>query len=317
MTPDLSVIIPTYKRTDSLERLLDHLSAQQGATIEVIVVDQNSPGYFSGSLLQKLQKLVWVKQPVPNASVARNNGFASSTAPYVLFVDDDLVPQPGFCAEGLAIFESYKDIKCFVPLVYSHLGKDLALQSGKDKFTEEHASGAGIFGITETISACIFFERSYYQQSGGFDELLFEFAKTSEDQEFFLRMRNNGLKLWLVPSIEIFHDEKVGGGCELRTAGYWNTRTKCMRAIALRHRIHKARPGRLSFFDLLQLSRSSFLNKRGITSGLGNLVSEMRLMNKSINESRSFFEANRDVYTSGKTDFLRNYALRKQQVINY
>ncbi|TDH23311.1 glycosyltransferase [Segetibacter sp. 3557_3] len=317
MTPDLAVIIPTFKRTDSLERLLDHLEAQQGVSLEVIVVDQNEPGYFAGSLLQKLQQLIWVKQPVPNASVARNNGFAHSTAPHILFVDDDLVPEPKFCAEGLNIFKTHQDIKCFVPLVYAHSGKSLALQSGKEKFTEEHSSGTGIFGITETISACIFFERSYYQQSGGFDELLFEFAKTSEDQEFFLRMRTNGLKLWLVPSIEIFHDEKVGGGCELRTAGYWNTRTKCMRAIALRHRIHKDQPGALSLSDLLQLSRSSFLNKRAITSGVGNLVSELRLLKKSIDESRTFFEANRNVYTSGKPDFLKNHSKKKQQVTNY
>ena len=41
-----------------------------------------------------------------------------------------------------------------------------------------------LFRIRDVMSAAMFFRRQTYAASGGFDELLFEYAKTAEDQGF-------------------------------------------------------------------------------------------------------------------------------------
>ena len=45
-----------------------------------------------------------------------------------------------------------------------------------------------IYIISDIISAAIFFIKDSFFRSGGFDYLLFEYAKAAEDQEFFLNM---------------------------------------------------------------------------------------------------------------------------------
>ncbi|HVA41566.1 MAG TPA: glycosyltransferase family 2 protein, partial [Candidatus Binataceae bacterium] len=42
MTPEISVIIPTYNRRAMLREALDSVAAQRGANFEVIVVDDGS-----------------------------------------------------------------------------------------------------------------------------------------------------------------------------------------------------------------------------------------------------------------------------------
>jgi GT2 family glycosyltransferase len=304
MNPILSVIIPTYKRKDSLQRLLVALLAQQGVHMELIVVDQNPAGYLNG-FVPPDSRIQQLSLPTPNASNARNQGFLKSTGQFVLFIDDDLIPGGNFCAEGLSIFRDYQGIYCFSPLVYNKEGQQLAVDQMANKTIDILKEDPRIFSITDTISAALFFRREYFVRTGGFDPLLFEFAKTAEDQEFFLRMLIKGLTLYFVPFVEIFHDEAVAGGCELRTADYWLSREKCMKSWAYRHRIHHSPLGSLSAKDLFQLSRSGFLNKEVLFSGVKEIRQQIQLLLSSIKASNDYLMPRLNYYLpTGKMDHL-------------
>lgn len=287
MTPILSVIIPTFRRTDSLRRLLQALLAQKDVQPELIVVDQNPAGYLDG-VLPSAPAIRHIVQPAANASSARNSGFLASRGQVILFIDDDLIPEEDFCIRALDIFRLHPEIGCFSPLVYNAEGKDMALRQAKTKYTAPFKGPDDIFAITDTISAALFFTRDYFRKTGGFDPSLFEFARTAEDQELFLRMRKRKLTLYFVSSVEVYHDETIPGGCDLRTADYWITREKCMKAWAYRHRIHHHPPGALSANDLFQLARSGFLNKEVLSSGWGNIRKQARLLSASIKSSGEF-----------------------------
>ncbi len=289
MRNSLSVIIPTYKRRDSLLLLLAALTRQKDIVPELIVVDQNPPGYLAGCLPEadNIRHLLLEK---PNVSDARNQGFRNAKGDYLLFIDDDLLPEADFCAKGVELFEKYPALCCFSPLVYNAAGKDQALALATGKRIGRLEADPEIFAITDTISAALFFRKSYYILTGGFDPMLFDFAKTAEDQEFFLRMRRKGLDVYFVPSLEVFHDEAVPGGCDLRTTEYWITREKCMRSWAYRYRIHHALPGKLSVRDIFNLSRSSFLNREGLASGPGKILRQMQLMRKAIRSSCQYLQ---------------------------
>jgi len=289
MSQTLAIIIPTYRRKDSLTLLLNALLAQQGITPEIIVVDQNAPGFLDSSI-PAAPNIKRVMLERPNVSDARNKGFQHSSGDILLFIDDDLVPENDFCAKGVGAFETYPSIGCFAPLVYNADGRELALQQARAKQVGTFPGNEEIFSMTDTISAALFFRRAYYRLTGGFDPMLFDFAKTAEDQEFFLRMRRKQLLLYFIPFIEVYHDETIPGGCDLRTVEYWITREKCMKAWAYRYRIHHAPPGKLSFGDMLRLSRSGFLNREGLSSGIGKLFRQIRLLKNAIHSSDSYLK---------------------------
>jgi len=295
MTPGLSIIIPTYKRTDSLKKLLHALLVQKEVVPEIIVVDQNPSGYLQG-ILPDAPGVRHLMLPAPNVSEARNKGFLASSGKIILFIDDDLLPEDDFCVKAMDVFRTYPEIGCFSPLVYSNEGQTAALQQAKARYVHPFDKTSGIFAITDTITAAILFRRDYFEQTGGFDPLLFEFAKAAEDQELFLRMRLREMTLYFVPFIEIFHDEAIPGGCDMRTVDYWVTREKCMRSWAFRYRIHHHPPGTLSIKDLFKLARSGFLNREVLMSGMRNISRQIKMLSTAISASGKFLNGKMDGY---------------------
>ena len=297
MTTVLSIIIPTFKRRESLQRLLRALEVQENISPEIIVVDQNDPSVLD-DILPAFPSVRRLMMETPNASDARNRGFLASKGQFLLFIDDDLVPGPQFCAKGVEIFNRYASIGCFSPLVYNDLGKEPALQAAAQKKISVLREESSIFSITDTISAALFFRKEYFATTGGFDPVLFEFAKTAEDFEFFQRIGKKKMDAYFVPFIEVYHDESVPGGCELRSADYWRTREKCIRSWVFCRRIHHTPLGRLSVNDLLSLSRSSFLNKEVVRAGIRDIYRQAGILLKALHSSRDYLQV-RDKYYVG------------------
>lgn len=95
----LSIVVPTYGRTEPLARLLETIAQQTVTADEVIVVDQNGAGVLDAILLESgLETLVHLRLEEANAAAARNAGFAASASTHVLFVDDDEILERYFVA---------------------------------------------------------------------------------------------------------------------------------------------------------------------------------------------------------------------------
>ena len=96
-TPGLvSVVIPTYKRSDTLERAINSVRNQTYRDIEILVVDDNVPGdVYSQSVKRLIDRLAYdnvtlVTQPKHiNGAAARNAGIRKSNGEYISFLDDD------------------------------------------------------------------------------------------------------------------------------------------------------------------------------------------------------------------------------------
>jgi len=89
----VSVIIPSYNRRDSLLRLLHSLEAQtiDHNRVEVIVVDDGSeydPGLITATSFSF--RLHYERQTNQGATVARNHGASRSTGDTLVFIDDDI-----------------------------------------------------------------------------------------------------------------------------------------------------------------------------------------------------------------------------------
>jgi glycosyltransferase involved in cell wall biosynthesis len=90
--PALSIVIPSYRRTDPLLDTLRDLSEQKLQSFEVIVVVQVRPSEDEVnviiSILPHRLRLFFVSEP--NASLARNIGLIEAWSELVLFLDDDV-----------------------------------------------------------------------------------------------------------------------------------------------------------------------------------------------------------------------------------
>ncbi|MDD3229659.1 MAG: glycosyltransferase family A protein [Oscillospiraceae bacterium] len=97
MEPLVSVLVPTYKRSDYITRALESICKQTYRNIEVVVVDDNVPeSEFHRKTLEVLSP--YLKRPnfkyiktagATGGGAARNYGLKHCTGDYIAFLDDD------------------------------------------------------------------------------------------------------------------------------------------------------------------------------------------------------------------------------------
>ena len=131
----VSVIIPTYQRSDLLERAIDSVLNQTYTKIECIVVNDNIPNdEYSLVLYEVLKKyksddrFVFIEQEKHiNGAEARNCGIRNAKGEYIAFLDDDdwwkpekidhqmafIKKQPDTCGGVSTLVEFYSGSKPF------------------------------------------------------------------------------------------------------------------------------------------------------------------------------------------------------------
>ena len=103
-TPELSVVIPTYGRSETIARLLAHLDRQtlEPGRFEVIVVDDGSPQPIEVDPTAHAYALKLLHQGNAGPGAARNRALGVAGAPLCLILNDDAVPAPDLLAGHLA-----------------------------------------------------------------------------------------------------------------------------------------------------------------------------------------------------------------------
>ncbi|MCK4622647.1 MAG: glycosyltransferase family 2 protein [Desulfuromonadales bacterium] len=109
---EITVIICTYNRADSLSRCLTHLGNQevpQELSWEVLVVDNNSDDHTSQIVEKAAQDLKglsirYVKETNQGLSFARNRGIEEARGRLLAFIDDDILTTSGWLAAIYAMF---------------------------------------------------------------------------------------------------------------------------------------------------------------------------------------------------------------------
>jgi glycosyltransferase involved in cell wall biosynthesis len=111
MTPDVSVVVPTYNRAPLLRESLESLLAQEGVALEVVVVDDGStdetPALLGGWSDPRLRYLA---RPHAGIAAARNAGIAAARGAYVAFHDSDDRALPGRLARPVDFLRGHPDV---------------------------------------------------------------------------------------------------------------------------------------------------------------------------------------------------------------
>lgn len=110
--PDLSVVVCTYNRCESLKDTLKALAAQQtdtGTLWELLVIDNNSKDQTKAVCEAAARSfpvpLRYVFEGKQGLSAARNRALQEVRGTWMLFTDDDVLPHPDWVRVMLRAFK--------------------------------------------------------------------------------------------------------------------------------------------------------------------------------------------------------------------
>lgn len=92
--PLVSVIIPTYKRPDILERAVDSVKNQTYSNVEIIVVDDANDPKVRQVFQNDERVILLVNEENKGGCYSRNRGLKASKGEYINFLDDDDILYP-------------------------------------------------------------------------------------------------------------------------------------------------------------------------------------------------------------------------------
>jgi GT2 family glycosyltransferase len=168
----ISIIICTRNRAASLQRTLEVLAGvlpKDGFAIEIIVIDNGStddtPGVVSRFALSH-PGVKYVHEPKASKALALNRGGKESTGEILVWLDDDVHPQPGWL-EGLVkpILEDKADFVVGRIKLAPHLLRDWMTPELRQRYGEI----PGAKGDTFPVGGNTAIRREFYAKCGGHD----------------------------------------------------------------------------------------------------------------------------------------------------
>lgn len=211
----LTVAVPTLNRQQVLIATLRQIMAHEPPPTEILVLDQTKE--YPPSIVEILEtwhiegKIRWLRLPMPSVTKAMNQALIAARHEIVLFIDDDVVPEPGMLAAHLA--------------AHSEIGAELIAgriiqpwQEGLDFASDDHFH----FAVLEpqwvdSFIGCNFsIRKEVALRLGGFDENFVRVAYNFE-VEFAHRLRSNDYQIYFEPRACLHHLKSPSGGT--RTMG--------------------------------------------------------------------------------------------------
>lgn len=101
---NISVVICTRERPESLERCLRALLRCSQPPGEIIVVDNCPSSGATRRLLENYSEIKYVLEPRPGLDIARNTGIRNALGQIVAFTDDDAVVHPDWISRWASCF---------------------------------------------------------------------------------------------------------------------------------------------------------------------------------------------------------------------
>ena len=142
MTPDISVIMPTFRRPEPLVEAIESVLSQNGVACEIRVIDDCPLGSAEKIVAPYLDRgVIYSRSPTPSngrPALVRNLGYQDAKAEIIHFLDDDdLVPE-GYYAKALEVFAQRPDIGVVFGNVEPFGNMDMDVASERDYFDSAH-----------------------------------------------------------------------------------------------------------------------------------------------------------------------------------
>ena len=202
---DLSIVIPTTNRADSLASCLVTIRHTVNCSHEIIVVDgaslDNTPAVLESAKAVMGDRLQLIREPKREGFVrAANKGFRAARGEYLMWLNDDARPLPGALDLAVAQLRTSGSNVGMVALFHAaHTTRNVAFETTHEgrPFQLLHVRGTlyANFGIAR---------RQLFESLDYFDERYF---LNAADPDFSLKVWHSGMSV--IPAFGAFidHDE--------------------------------------------------------------------------------------------------------------
>ena len=177
----ISVIIPTCNRNDLLSKCLDFLSSvNQSVTdsYEVIVTDDSKDNQARTLVEERYNWAKWISGPKKGPAANRNNGAAYAGGEWLVFIDDDVLPDRNVLQQYQTAIQQQPDSLAFEGSI---IPDDWGLM--KKEMAECPINTEG--NCFWSANVCI--NKGLFERIGGFDESYLIAAQ--EDQDIFEKLK--------------------------------------------------------------------------------------------------------------------------------
>ena len=222
MLPSLSIVIPSYRRTDLLRICLASVLREMPAHTQVIVVDDGSPDEIVTRVATEFPSVEVVRHARSKGfCAAANSGIRAATGTIVELLNDDTEVCAGWAEFALQAFENAQ-IAAVAPLVFKNelhrreTGLLPRIDSAGDIYdfggfakkrgdgsiwdaTSTYQQPSPVWGVSATAG---FYRRQVLLETGGFPE---DFVAYFEDVDLSHRIRNAGYEIVYEPQSMVWH----------------------------------------------------------------------------------------------------------------
>lgn len=233
--PRASIVIPVFNQLPHTLQCLRALAAHPPAGCEIIVVDDASSD-ASAEVLPRIAGLRYHRRVANGGFIAAcNEGAALVNGEFLVLLNNDTVPQPGWLDALLDTFTEHADVGLAgAQLLYP----DGRLQeAGGVVFDDGHAWNYGRFedptdprhahvrDADYVSGAALALPLHLFRQLGGFDT---RYAPAYyEDTDLAFRVREAGLRVLYQPASRVVHDEGTTSGTDAGSGiKAWQTRNR-------------------------------------------------------------------------------------------
>lgn len=227
-TPEISVIICTYNRSDKLPGVFDDLKKQvftdQNFVWELVLVDNNSTDQtreVAESYRDKKELCIqYVFEPRQGKSFALNTGIKAAKGETLVFTDDDVLLNKHWLSSVYKAVTRYP-YNCFggkvLPVMEGSLPKWLSVDDRKYRIyggpIVSHDRGNQIKEYDETmwvpIGSNMVIRKKLFEKYGYFNTRLGFYSKETliygEDSEIMFRFKNGGEAILYFPEALVHH----------------------------------------------------------------------------------------------------------------
>jgi glycosyltransferase involved in cell wall biosynthesis len=217
--PYFSVVVPTYNRLGRLRHVITALEQQAypSDAYEVIVISDGSTDGTDAYLeaLHSAMRVRWFPQANRGPAAARNAGVQKAGGEFIVFIDDDVVPQPRLLEEhARSHHEASHDVVVLGPMLTPE-GFEMApwVRWEQDMLMKQYSAllrGEWSATARQFYTGNASLRRSHILNAGGFDEGF----RRGEDVELAYRLANKGLDF-------VFNIQAAGMHFAERSFGAW------------------------------------------------------------------------------------------------
>ena len=213
----ITVAIPTLNRGATLIDTLRYLMAQEPPPDEILILDQTQQ--HSEAVEDTLStwhaegRIRWIRLPSPSVPRAMNEGILAANCDKILFLDDDVLPEPGLVRAHKAALER-DDVDLVAGRIIQPWEESGKLRdTGSFSFAQEEPAW-----VNEFIGCNFSLDRKLALAVGGFDENFVHVAYRFE-AEFAYRLRQHHRgRIYFEPNACVHHLKVASGGT--RTFGH-------------------------------------------------------------------------------------------------